>query len=151
MGKKNKQPQVKGGNIPSQEKKPRIESIPNPNSLPPAWRLSMLEMVDPFGWHKIENKEKLTEVLRKLGDFEKLTWNEILVQRKKQNHSVNTGDLCKEAQDRLIEIKQDDIESLISLRLSGPERIWGIREESILKLLWWDPNHQVCPSTKTDN
>jgi hypothetical protein len=148
MGKKNKQPYIKGGNIPTGTKIPRIELPPNDNSLPPSWRLSMLEMVDPFGWHKIENVEKLNEVLGKLSEFEKLNWNEILVTRKKHNHEVDIGDLCKVAQSRLVEIFQDDVESLVSLRLSGAERVWGIREKSVLKLLWWDPNHQVCPSTK---
>ncbi len=148
MGKENKQPHIKGGNVPSITKKPRIESFPNDNSLPPSWRLSMLEMVDPFGWHKIESVEKLREILGKLCELEALSWNEILVIRKKQNHEVDSGDLSKEAQKRLVEIFQDDIDSLVSLRLSGAERVWGIREKAVLKLLWWDPNHQVCPSLK---
>jgi hypothetical protein len=148
MGKKNKQPHIKGGSIPPSTKKPRVESLPNDNSLPPSWRLSMLEMVDPFGWHKIESVEKLREILGKLCELEALNWNEILVIRKKQNHEVDVGDLSKDAQKRLVEIFQDDIDSLVSLRLSGVERVWGIREKAILKLLWWDPNHQVCPSLK---
>jgi hypothetical protein len=148
MGRKNKQPHTKGGNIPLSAKIPRIESLPNDNSLPPSWRLSMLEMVNPFGWHKIESVEKLREILGKLCELEALNWNEILVIRKKQNHEVDVGDLCKVARDRLIEIELDDIESLVSLHLSGAERVWGIREKSILKLLWWDPNHQVYPYVK---
>ena len=104
-------------------------------------------MVAPFGWHKIE-KDKLIEIRTKLAYFESQTWNEILVIGKKRNHTVSVTGICKEAQDRLVEIGLDDIEEIVSLRLSGPERIWGIRNLSVLTLLWWDPNHQIWPSNK---
>lgn len=111
----------------------------------PAWRISMLEMIDPFGWHRI-GPLKLAEVRRKLGDFESMTWNDILVTAAHRNHAVAVDRLCKTAQDRLEEIGQEDIDELVSLRLSGPERVWGIRAGNVLKVLWWDPEHAVCPS-----
>ena len=37
---------------------------------------------------------------------------------------------------------------LVLRRISGPGRVWGIREEHVLDLLWWDPRHEVCPSPK---
>ncbi|RKZ46349.1 MAG: hypothetical protein DRR00_24365, partial [Candidatus Parabeggiatoa sp. nov. 3] len=49
---------------------------------------------------------------------------------------------------RLAEIHQDDIDELFSLRLSGKERLWGILDNHILKILWWDANHDVWPSKK---
>jgi hypothetical protein len=102
-------------------------------------------MHDPYGWHEIK-KEKLVEVCKKLGELEASTWSEIFVTRKKQNHSVSVAQLSKEAKDRLKELKLDEHEELISLRLSGPERVWGYRYMGALTLLWWDPGHQVCPS-----
>jgi hypothetical protein len=102
-------------------------------------------MVDPFGWHRIDTA-KLEEVRRKLGDFESMTWNEILVVAGRRNHAVAVDRLCKAAQDRLEEIGQGDVDELTSLRLSGPERVWGIRAGHILKILWWDPEHTVCPA-----
>lgn len=63
-------------------------------------------------------------------------------------HEVKVEDLCSEARHRLEEIKQDDIEALYSFRLSGPQRVWGILEGHVVKLLWWDPKHEVCPSPK---
>jgi hypothetical protein len=40
----------------------------------------------------------------------------------------------------------DEFEDLVSLRLSARERVWGILAEGVLELLWWDPDHKVCPS-----
>ena len=111
----------------------------------PAWRVSLLEMRDPFGWHEIA-KEKLEFVRQKLGDFEKSTWNEILLMSHKQNHSIPVNELSKDAQQRLIELGLDDVDEVISLRLSAKERVLGIRHNVAVTLLWWDPEHQACPS-----
>lgn len=119
----------------------------DPMRLTPAWRVSLMEMVTPFGWHEI-GPEKLREVQGKLKDFESMTWHEILTTSRHRNHPISVDQLCKEARDRLEAIGQNDIEELVSLRLSGPERVWGIRSEHVLKILWWDPAHSVCPSLK---
>jgi hypothetical protein len=66
----------------------------------------------------------------------------------RNNHRVSVEILCKEARDRLSELKLDDVDELLSLRLTGAQRIWGILEHNVVSLLWWDPNHQVCPSPK---
>lgn len=115
--------------------------------LNPAWRVSLMEMASPFGWHDI-GAGKLLEVRAKLRDFESMTWHEILVAARDRNHAVVIEKLCKEARDRLEEIGQSDIDELVSLRLSGPERVWGIRSGNVFRVLWWDPAHAVCPSPK---
>jgi hypothetical protein len=126
-------------------KHPKAESPPNWNDYPPSWRISRIEMEGPFGWGGIP-RDKLDEVLKKLGEFESRTWNEILVLSNKQNHEISVERLSPEAQRRLEEIQLGDIEELISLRLSSRERVFGIRESATLLVLWWDPEHQVCPS-----
>ena len=68
------------------------------------------------------------------------------MKNKRNNHSVEIDKLSSTAQTRLTEIQLDDIDELVSLRLSAKERIWGILEQGVLIILWWDPNHQVCPS-----
>ena len=42
----------------------------------------------------------------------------------------------------------DDQEELVSFRIGGRERLWAIRVETEAFLLWWDPNHEICPSQK---
>ncbi len=102
-------------------------------------------MCAPFGWHEIP-KDKLKEICEKLANFESRTWNEILVVSKKQNHTIPIEDLSKEAKARLEELKLDDVDEVVSLHLSGKERVFGIRQDIALTLLWWDPDHKVCPS-----
>jgi len=38
------------------------------------------------------------------------------------------------------------IETLVSLRIMGAVRIWGIRVHNCFKVLWWDPEHKIFPS-----
>lgn len=76
-----------------------------------------------------------------------MSLDEIFLKAKKRNHGVQLYKLCGEAQRRLRELGYDaQIEELYTLRLAGRERIWGIRECNVFSLLWWDPNHQVCPT-----
>ncbi len=129
-------------------KDPKLSSNPddyydrNPN-----WRISRIELCDPYGWHNLDVIMAI-HIKEKLSYFETMTWREILLDSKKQNHFISVDKLSKKAQDRLIETNQDDVEELLSLRLNGKERIWGVVEQGTLNLLWWDPNHQICPSTK---
>ena len=48
---------------------------------------------------------------------------------------------------RLRELQQDDSDGLYELRFGGKERVWGIRRDDRFCILWWDPEHMVCPST----
>ncbi|HWJ26775.1 MAG TPA: hypothetical protein VNS32_09540 [Flavisolibacter sp.] len=92
------------------------------------------------------------EVFPKLAHFESNNWNVIEKEPygkygKTKHHSVAISALIPEAQKRLIELKLDDIEELFSIRLTGKIRIWGIRKLSYLQVLWFDFEHEVCPST----
>lgn len=104
-------------------------------------------MIDPWGWHEIE-ASKTEEIRKKLIDFERKTWNEILIRENHWNHRIAKAKIITAAQEKLAEICQDDIDYLVSLRLSSRERIWGIPDRGVLRLLWWDPYHQICPSSK---
>ncbi|MGD0828082.1 MAG: hypothetical protein ABSA09_08360 [Desulfobaccales bacterium] len=131
----------------SRSKRANSEALPDVRRQYPSWQVSLLQMVDPGGWHDLE-KPKAAEIKEKLAEFEKKTWNTILVTEKHRNHTIAVGDLSSEAQERLAEIGQDDVDRVVSLRLSGQERIFGILDMAVLKLLWWDPNHQLCAAPK---
>jgi len=112
----------------------------------PVWKVNLLDREGEWTWLKV-SAEKLKEVvLEKLKNFETMTWHQL--QKRKQSHQVEVWRLCRDAQKRLAAIGQGDLDSLFSLRLSGKERIWGIRDRNILKILWWDPHHEVCPSLR---
>lgn len=72
-----------------------------------------------------------------------MQWNEILG---RNSHEVKVEQIIKKAQKRLIDLNLDDFETLVSLRLTGPKRIWGIKIQNVFKILWWDPEHEICPS-----
>jgi hypothetical protein len=128
-------------------KQPFSSSIPQWGKMKLAWRISRLEMQDPFGWHEVD-EEALGEIRNKLKWFESMTVNQVFVESKHINHSVPRDKLCSEARKRLGELRLDDVDELHSLHLSGTKRVWGILTENILTLLWWDPDHEVCPSYK---
>lgn len=104
-----------------------------------------MEMVDPYGWHKLD-ASSLQYVRQRIVEFEGRTWADILGDH--HNHNVELSRLSSAATKRLEQLHQDDLEELLSLRLSGKERIWGILDRGVCTLLWWDPEHQVCPSLK---
>jgi hypothetical protein len=130
---------------PSGGKQPRTAEDPDKfHQQRAAWRLRRMKIHDPFGWHAVDG-ETLLEIRTKLSSFETMTWAEIFVAAKKQNHAVDVAKLCPMA---VKELKREapDIDHLHSLRLSGRQRVWGILSEGVFHVLWWDPNHQVCPS-----
>jgi hypothetical protein len=104
-------------------------------------------MVDPYGWHELTS-DKLSYIRQKLIQFEAKDWNQIFVIEKKHNHSVPVIEFdCPKAKKWMRENLPDQDE-LWTLRLSGPERIWGVFREGVFHVLFWDPAHQICPSLR---
>lgn len=131
---------------PNSEKKPRIvEAVDKGEEDYIAWHIRILDRGGPWCWTSIDAATLWETLHTKLSAFETMKWGEILGDK---NHPVPLFALPPDTRKRLKEIKQDDVDSLISLRLDGKKRIWGIRNRNILKILWWDPEHQVCPSHK---
>jgi hypothetical protein len=88
----------------------------------------------------------ILEVFDKLRSYESMPWRKI--EGPTGSHFVDRGRLCREAQRRLAELRQDDVDQVFSLRITARQRVWGLRSGRVLKLLWWDPEHQVCPAPK---
>ncbi|MFO7748514.1 MAG: hypothetical protein R6V54_00325 [Desulfobacteraceae bacterium] len=130
----------------SVKKKPRldtkIKSTINENIV---WQTNILDLEGPWGWKNMDHGFFFDRLLPKIQHFEKMTWSEILG---RTNHEVYINQIGKKAQNRLAKLKLDDNEKLVSLRLTGPQRLWGIRFENIFRILWWDPKHEVYPSKK---
>lgn len=88
-------------------------------------------------------KDALINIIGKLKAFERSTWPEI---ERAGSHFIEVSAIIRDAQRRLEALKLDDTSDLFSLRLSGTERLWGLRSNDVFSLLWWDPDHQVCPA-----
>jgi len=147
VAKRSKQPKVK--EVPSIGKQPKIAVNPQEYySMSPSWRVSRMDVSGVFGWDILDS-EGISFILGKLANFETMTWREILLVAKKQNHNVAVDKLSEEAQARLVEINLDDLDELTSLHLTGKGRVWGIMiGRGVMDLLWWDAGHRVCPSHK---
>lgn len=133
---------------PSLKKKPRGKEKPESTETETVvWRIGILDRDGEWGWGDVSKSALWDNILEKMSYFETMTWAQIK-RKKKRHHSIPISGLCSKAQKRLYKIKQDDISDLFGLGLSGKERIWGIRDGRALKVLWWDPNHTVCPARK---
>lgn len=69
----------------------------------------------------------------------------------RQNHQIPVKQLGKAARDRLMQLGFDDFDSLLSLRVTKTERIWGVKATNGISLLWWDPEHTVYPMNIANN
>lgn len=139
---KNKRPKAKFQ--PHLDKTPKTSGRVPPFDGHPSWRFRRLEFDGPWSWRKMTLSD-FNRVLEKLSNFETMNWADILGAR---NHSIPVESLCKRAQDRLQEIRLDDVDEVLSLAITGQERVIGWRIDGVVFLLWWDPKHEVCPSTK---
>lgn len=95
----------------------------------------------PWGW---TSARFWSRIYPKLAGFETMTWGDI---KNGGSHHISIENIIKPARDRLEELRMN-IDEVFSLRLSGRERIFGLRAGRLLKLLWWDPDHEIAPSNK---
>ncbi len=143
MSGKNRHKTPKAFLFPVESKTPKAGIFPTDRSHP-EFRAEQIDRAGPWGWDHFDSS-LIQEVFQKIFDCQKLTWQDL---RNNGSHFVDREGLCTDAQKRLIQLQKEDLDQLFSLRLTGRKRIWGIKEGNILWLLWWDPNHEVCPSHK---
>lgn len=109
----------------------------------PAWNLAACDMDAGGSWSFC--KERLLDdfwdvILPKLQQFESMTWGDIFVVAKKQNHSNELESLNKCARDRLEELRIE-AEAIKSLRIGGKLRIYGFMVGPVYNILWYDNDH----------
>lgn len=129
---------------PNPVKKPKFND-PEISGQPLAWRFSGCDRDGPFSWVALEHGAPFREVIERMHEFEKMSWDDII---RTGSHPVQVYKCEKVAKDRLADIKQDDTDELMSFRVSGKKRVWCIQDRNIMRVLWWDPEHAVCPSEK---
>lgn len=129
----------------SNERTPKNQEVPNSYfSWNPSWNFSKCDF-EHSKW-SLQNSDVFQEIIPKLISFERRTWGDIISDRK-HNHWIDTSKLTKEAQDRLLEIQLFN-DSLFSLHLTGTLRLFGYIENGVYYIVWYDPNHEICPSPK---
>ncbi len=116
----------------------------------PMWRFEKMDIEGKWSLHTADN---LWELLCKLADFERMTWGEIRKQThdkgKSSNHEILYEDLIPEAQKRAKQLNLEEHgDSVFSLRLNNKERLFGILTDGIFFIVWYDREHEICPSKK---
>ena len=120
----------------------QVES--NVHSMNFQWRVDAIDLEGDWGWQRATIEVLFKKIIPKLHQFETMTWGQL--EGSSNHHFVGWDRLCRAAQRRLEELRREDISELFSLRMDSRARIWGQRDVARLNLLWWDPDHQVCPS-----
>jgi len=144
MGAKKTNKRVATKQLPANQRSARTAAGLDPDSWRddfPAWRFHMLDTGGPYCWTAI-TAEKAVSLQKRLAEFEKLRWREVLNQ--KSNHDWDIGELSRDAQRRLAD-EFPQIETLYQLRIQKRQRVYGYRIGNVLHLLWWDEKHRVYP------
>lgn len=127
----------------------------NPSSLLPGsdssgdrlcWRFTHVDHDGRWGFEGME-PAVLCEVLRKLADCESMTVSELRGTRRLFKEYDLPGGLCKDALDRLTVMRRDDMTKIQRLEFTGLQRLYGFLEGNVFHVVWWDPKHEVYPST----
>lgn len=137
----------------SPQKRPKLSRLGFDAPERPSWRLALIDTEGPWAWSKADYKTQ-AKLLNFLREMEKLSWTEIRNQqaggnrRRGQKHKYIPVDSCvPDAQRRLADLELDDYsDSWFRFRTGARERLWGIVEKDIFYPVWWDPDHEVCPS-----
>lgn len=133
----------------SSVKKPQIDKSNLPKDTldkKPVWRFGKLDFHHAeWGFHNLDKPHLIQDIHSKLVNFETMKWKDIVGP---QNHHIELNKISKDAQKRIIELRLQEFDPIFSLRLTGKQRVWGIKQEEVLYILWWDPEHTVYPVGK---
>src|SRR6266496_3343135 len=152
-------------------KKPRVAEKPDGYfDKNPAWRFSLADVEHPK-WSVLDSHEDIVydpndssgtailhtfsksidgALMELLKARESTTWGVLLTQtggrtKGTNSHHILMKNLIRDAQKRAAEL--DIVEyQLLSLRLDGTHRVFGILEEGVLNIIWFDRDHEICPS-----
>ena len=137
---------------PSNKKKPK--STVNPDSYlgqHPTWTFHRCDIShDKWSIRKCESIYE--KIIDKLISYEGQTWMEIISatggkSSGTRSHFINVSDLEKEAQKRIDQLHLH-IDQVLSLRLDARTRLFGVMDNGTMDILWYDPDHEICKSSK---
>ncbi len=120
----------------------------------PIWRFDRIDRDGKFAFDLSRPDFKHKEVLQKLMEYGNMTWDEISRQqhdrsRKTKHHYLSPEKLSGEALAR-IKAKhfEEDTDAIYSFALQNLLRIIGFRHGAEFHIVWYDPTHEFCPSTR---
>lgn len=133
-----------------EKKEARIADQNNPElsiEKNPIWKLDLFDLNGPWGLEKIDSVRVLKNLHEKLRNYSTRAWGEIISDNN-NNASISVKKLVRNARKRLVKLKLDDHDELFHFQLSRKERLWGFRKSNDFYIIWWDPDHEICPTNK---
>lgn len=117
------------------------------------WRFDMIDRSGVFAFDLNRDDFLHKEVMEKMINYSNMTWMEVKQQThdggKSKHHLLPVDFLSKEAVTRFKAKHLDEYsDAIFSFALQNKLRIIGIRENENFHVLWYDPEHKVCPSHK---
>jgi hypothetical protein len=111
------------------------------------WRFTHVDHDGRWGFDRIE-PATLCRVLRKLGEFESMTVREVFLAGGYPGKEYDVSALpLAESRDRLGDLQLSDMTKINVLRIGGAERLYGFLHDNVFHVVWWDPGHEIWPST----
>ena len=140
----------------SRKKRPKKAFTPTPSKTPKVGvpedaerqtiQWSFLRF-DNHVWHDHQYQfGPFCEIAGHMKSYERMTWAQVRSASGGRDHPLPMSKLTADAQRRLEGLKLDDFDELWRLRFTGVKRVWGVRIGRVFNVLWWDPQHKVCPS-----
>lgn len=120
----------------------------------PIWRFDKIDKTGKFAFNLSRTDFKHKEVLEKLIEYGKMTWDEIGKQqhdksRKSKHHFLSMDTLSDDAIKRIREkCFDEETDRIYSFSFQNCLRIIGLREGAEFFIVWYDPKHEFCPSRK---
>lgn len=144
---------VKQRETASNSKRPKI--VEDPQSFlgkHPVWSFKSLDnCYTKWGFTHADNL--YGDVISKLKDNEGMTWGQIFSAAGGRSHGTNShyenvSDLIPEAQKRWSELHLEEYDRVFSLRLTNRHRLYGILEDGVFQVVWFDQEHEIYPVKK---
>lgn len=108
------------------------------------FRFNLVDLDGPWCLSAIA-PEAHRDLIKKLGHFESMTIGETFNGHPGKDYAF---EMCpnKDAVKRLFDLHETT--EISRLRVDGAGRLYGIRQRNEFAILWWDPEHQIWPSSK---
>lgn len=148
----------KKGAIPPQQRGAPVipKYVPKPKQFTPVVgdgnlrvRFNSVDVDGPWCVSKIEAAHHI-DLLQRLKSFESMKCSEVFKPGSDEGIVYSVPDIPnKEARNRLVELQFDDQTEIARLRISGRRRLYGFLPNlgPDFYVLWWDPEHEIWPST----
>ena len=119
----------------------------------PIWRFDLLDRSGKFAFDLSREDFKHREVLQKLVDYGNMTWAEIDSQlhdkNKSKHHFLQVEALSPDANERIrVKHLEEQTDAIFSFAFQNLLRVIGIRNGAEFHIVWYDPRHEFCPSSK---